>query len=813
MEQLILHVLEAVPKPTSVLDIAESGGFWYTVLASTGLVKKVQEHHQTTAVRRVLEQWNAQFKQGDLIIDSIRALRKEHASALVNHLRVLADGQDEGYATEEDIQVARAQVEDFSRQLGLLQQLIEQCRRFGATDVERYQEKLDKCNASFGTFSLGQLAARDNLLAPFSAPTYAAARILERWQGSTTFRNVIATFADVDKSDLTVEQVAGGLYPAAEAKYKLECKKLEGELEDILVQDARHLWNHVALDRIETEATIMRLQLGVNLTRVVLDALVHLVGLEDRQRRVRHIIEVWKLFAPGQSDPLEAEIERVCHQEGSEDLHSLLDVHKASAVLCDVLAPVAPKLWELIAELASSKELVGFVRDRMDEDFRNLIDAVEEHSDRFIREETVSGLIDVRRFLGHVLGLPAQGPIRDFTAQLCQHLQNMPSAVMDQLIARLRDCNANVHGLKRLFSSVANRGELTKQIVLEVLEQGQMRFFIEPPAQECQVEVAIGERTLCNADLHDLRSRALLIVNSERLAQSKPVGLAGGGEQANTDPAALLDDDHDDSPPETQLRHQLRAFIDLVELAQEIAALASELCLQGHLDFARYSLDKVDHPGLCSIKKDLSEDLAEWRELLDQARRSCYYMCFFFAHQLRVLDECFSQPNPAPDALQEFFHLLRFIDPSIPCTKKLCCGRYTAGSTIRERLHQLAEELHRLFADRSPAHKTLLGKAAMGASSAALANCEVQPGRLFFVTTQKAHVLHVVASLYLSSGAYPWPSHLLFCTAETQWEELHLLLMRCFFAEESSKFAEGLFCIANVEALDFVAECTQVMCS
>jgi hypothetical protein len=811
MEQLILHVLEAVPKPSSVLEVVESGGFWYKVLAATGLVEKAQHHHQTAAVRRVLEQWNAQYKLGDLTIDSIRALRKERDSALVKHLRVLLP--DGGYATEKDIQAARAQVENFSRQLILLQQLVEQCRRFGAIDVEPYQEKLRECNASFGTFTLAQLAT-DNLLAPFSAPTYAAAHILERWEGSATFRNVVATFVDGGKRDLTVEQVAGGLYPAAEAKYKLECKKLEEGLADILAQDARQLWAHVALDRIEAEAAIMRQQLGVNLTPVVLAALGHLIALEDRQQRVRRLIEVWKLFAPGQSDPLEAEIERVSHKEGSEDLHSLLDVQKAGTVLCDVLAPVAPELWELIAELASSKELVGFVRDRMTEDFRNLIDAVEEHSDRFIREETVSGLIDVRRFLGHVLDLPAQGPIRDFSSQLCRHLQNIPPAVMEQLTVRLRDCNANVHGLKRLFSSVANRGELTKQIVLEVLAQGQMRFFIEPPAQECQVEVTIGERTLGNAELQDLRSRALLIVNSERHAQSKPVGHTS--DQAHADQAVTSDDhdddhddhdDHDESPPDTQLRQQLRAFIDLVELAQEISALASDLCLQGHFNFARFhfSPDRADHAGLDSIKQRLSDGLAEWRDLLDQTRRSCYYMCFFFAHQLRVLDECFSQPNPAPDALQEFFHLLRFIDPSIPCTKKLCCGRYTAGSTIRERLNQLAEELRRLFADRAPAHKTLLGKSsALGSSSATLlGDCEVQPGRLFLATTQKAHMLHVVTSLYLSSGAYPWPSHLLFCTAETQWEELHLLLMRCFFAAESNKFGEGLFCIANIEALDF----------
>jgi hypothetical protein len=782
MEQLILYVLEAVPKPSNVLGITRSG-FWHTILLATGSVEKVTQHNQTAAVRRILTQWNTEFLQRDLTLDSLRAIGDGHSDPeLVKHLQTLIVKKG-CYATKDDIQAARERVADFSQRLKLLGQLIEQCRRFGAVDVERYQQKLNECNSSFGTLTLRQLTT-DNILAPFSTGAHEAARILERWEGSVTFRNVLqATLTDEPDPQLTVEQVSSGLYPAAEANYAHECKKLQGQLADVPVRDAHSFWAHVTRDQIKTEVKIMREQLGISLSPVMLAALAHLTQLEDMQRRVGRLIEVWKLFSPGQSDPLEAEIERACQLEKDSQDNSLFDVQQASATLCSVLSPVAQHLWDLISELASSKELVGFVRDRMDEDFRNLIDAVEEHSDRFIREETVSGLIDVRRLLGHVLALQA-GPIHDFIAKLCLHLRDT-SAVVDQLTVRLRDCNANVHGLKRLFSSVSNRGELTKQIVLEVLEQGKMQFIIEPPAQECQIDVAIGERVLSNTDLQDLRSRALLIVNSERRAP--PVNHDGDDSDGSVPDR--------ESQPAQELRHQLRAFIELVELAQDIAAFVSDLCLQGHFSFAQFrSSEKADHANLTALKQRLSEDLNEWKDLLDQARRSCYYMCFFFSHQLRVLDECFSNPNPGQDSLQEFFHLLRFIDPSIPCTKKLCCGRYTAGETPQERLHQLTEELRLLFDDRAPESKALLKEVKLAD--------EMQLGRLFIATTQKARVLHVVASLYLSSNAYLQPSHLLFCTAETQWEELHLLLMRCFFAS-SSKFGEGLFCIANVEALDF----------
>ena len=98
--------------------------------------------------------------------------------------------------------------------------------------------------------------------------------------------------------------------------------------------------------------------------------------------------------------------------------------------------------WATIDALAKADDLVSFVRKVLAEgikqetnqyftlldfillflisvDLRNLIHAVEEHSDHFIREDTVSCLIDVQRFLAPMLLLdPSNIMLEVFCKQL-----------------------------------------------------------------------------------------------------------------------------------------------------------------------------------------------------------------------------------------------------------------------------------------------------------------------------------------------------------------------------------------------------------
>ena len=79
----------------------------------------------------------------------------------------------------------------------------------------------------------------------------------------------------------------------------------------------------------------------------------------------------------------------------------------------------------------------------------------------------------------------------------------------------------------------------------------------------------------------------------------------------------------------------------------------------------------------------------------------------------------------------------------------------------------------------------------------------VSPGEIFIASLQPKSLLtaNVILALYKNtSKAFPEPYQIVFCSPQTAWEELHLLLQRCFSNSENL-YQESLFCIANVELL------------
>ncbi len=78
----------------------------------------------------------------------------------------------------------------------------------------------------------------------------------------------------------------------------------------------------------------------------------------------------------------------------------------------------------------------------------------------------------------------------------------------------------------------------------------------------------------------------------------------------------------------------------------------------------------------------------------------------------------------------------------------------------------------------------------------------------------KSDVFSAVISLYSCEGVYPIticyvvdvdnirypkPYQILFCKDSTEWEDIELLLYRCFY--NNNRFGDPLFCIADVEYL------------
>ena len=75
----------------------------------------------------------------------------------------------------------------------------------------------------------------------------------------------------------------------------------------------------------------------------------------------------------------------------------------------------------------------------------------------------------------------------------------------------------------------------------------------------------------------------------------------------------------------------------------------------------------------------------------------------------------------------------------------------------------------------------------------------VRPRQLYVATVENSlRTIEVVMSLYATHGAYPEPHQIVFCHQFTEWEELELLLLRCFHGERNGQ-SGSLLCIANIE--------------
>ncbi len=50
---------------------------------------------------------------------------------------------------------------------------------------------------------------------------------------------------------------------------------------------------------------------------------------------------------------------------------------------------------------------------------------------------------------------------------------------MSDIAPKIRVCSENIHGLKRMYKNIANRGEVTKEIIKNATNEGSYEFFIQ----------------------------------------------------------------------------------------------------------------------------------------------------------------------------------------------------------------------------------------------------------------------------------------------------------------------------------------------
>ena len=441
----------------------------------------------------------------------------------------------------------------------------------------------------------------------------------------------------------------------------------------------------------------------------------------------------------------------------------------------------------IMETLQMSSELISFMKETANEDIRILIDAVEEHSDQFVSEAIVSDLIDVHGFLRDILRETPKDPMM-FLDSLKKCYRKLEKK--SEMAAKIKECGCNVHSLRGLYMNVANRGEMTKEIINNAVQKG--CYIIKPnPDGSSDVQLSYRrneseakETTYNMTELHDLRSRALLILNTDK-KQEQVDNLDDSGASAQSD------------------NNTLPTFITQVEKITDIVNIVTLLRESGHPEYRSFWKKLTSSHEIESQALTLESTLQNWETLLKCLQEQYYFLNFFHPDQLWLLHKFFSKRltnTQGQLSLTSSAHsLLRFVDPSIQ-REELDDFRslYKApkgDSGLEVDLRAIGEVLDSIFI---PRQGTQLKKIPQHDLERA-----VKPGELFVAVLKHGsqQTANVVMSLFESTtGSFPQPSQVLFCHSETSWEEVERLLKRSFEAHTQSTSVK-LHCLANVENL------------
>ncbi|CAG2190398.1 RNF213 [Mytilus edulis] len=320
-----------------------------------------------------------------------------------------------------------------------------------------------------------------------------------------------------------------------------------------------------------------------------------------------------------------------------------------------------------------------------------------------------------------------------------------------------------------LYRNVANRGEHTVELIDKILIKGSFHFEIS--TQLCQVFVQY-EHEKKNfmykaADLNDLRSRALLIMNVD--------------EKSKSDKKELR-------------KEKLNKFVVLIDNAFEVQAICLQLKQAGHFGFASYE-NKCGREDMVALIKILQNQYDDWETEIKAIRTRYNYMNFFLSNQLYEL-YMFLKGNTQTDRkiLATVGAVLRFMGLSTDTLYQIpkIYQKYTTPESgdHTKALENIGQTLNFIskIKDFSRDQKRIAE-----AQNVSFVE-KVQPGKPYFAWLDESSplVIKVLLALYCNTtNTLPLAYQVLFCHEDTSFEEIDLLIRRC---EESTEISKQRIC-------------------
>ena len=541
------------------------------------------------------------------------------------------------------------------------------------------------------------------------------------------------------------------------------------------------------LSRLDEELNLLRKNL--KLSPDVKSRIDDFVKYPKVLKRIRQIVKIFEIFQLGDrfKDTLSLLSKFETTFENNKTILAELQtiIKNANSIMGSFSGE---NLDCVIDELSNSRGLLDFITEIADEDIRFFIDAAEEHSVQFVSESLVSDFIDVHSFLAPLIKKTYE---EQFSHEAFLEKFQESCLCCDHIAEKIKECSINVNSLRGLYTSIANRGDLTEEIIRKCLTKGKYLVSQKDGKSEAMMSYALqasGENKVRNYSLShlcDLRSRAHLIVSS----QKKP------SIHSST----------------TREYIDFEDFITQVNLLAEISTLLTKLRASGYLKYQNFEQEIKDTNGLETTRDSLKQDLENWENELKRAREKFYFLNFYYSDQICTLYNFFINGLKVNEHLSknnEVLSLIHFVDRTIKekdlkqhqeSAKKLQTSDSNATPNLL--LSAVGEVLEKIFTNSKPDPKSMPND--RQGQSYVKPQDKVTEGEVFVATLEpkSQQTVNVLLALYEStSKTFPEPYQIVFCSSRTTWEEIHLLLQRCF-THSKWRFHKTLFCIVNVELL------------
>ncbi len=435
----------------------------------------------------------------------------------------------------------------------------------------------------------------------------------------------------------------------------------------------------------------------------------------------------------------------------------------------------------ILFELADDTELIEFLLKTPEDDIRNMVDAVDEHGDSFIRVQTIRDVLIIGSFLRN-LSLKDYTSERDNNLTEAQFIMKILDAFSKVnyggIDVLLNTSNKQVLGIKHLHHELSNREEASKIKAKEIAKASNFEFVFSDKDNKKTYDVFCtygkSKKKIAFRDLCDLRDRVLLLVVNEKDKE---------GEQNEFD------------RQEEELREVLKAFVKVIEISEKIMFVLIDIYNNGYPVHLNTSLTLEN--GNVKVFTDFLQDITQtnntWNEDLKEAYSKYYPLTYYHGNQFWELEKIFNDDKKEEKNLVNSPGLLlvKYAYPkfNIADVKN---NLYTIQhDTPKERILKLGEVLQRII-DVNENGKQKIDKMKT-------VQLNLKNKHFVFSTPSTLRIYQYLLSIHFSlESALPGGNQTFYCTKNTTFHEIISFLYRFVYCP-----VNRLFSILRVESLSF----------